>query len=465
MISLSDAVLGKINNPIQLPSNGGDPRIGFYITNGSGSGSINWSYGDLIKNGTITSKLEDYAYNCSLTFMRGDIEISEIDNLWVPGSRVYVYVGFGTNVLGLGAFCIFGGHIDEVNFDSNAEEFSVSASGSIYHCLKESSMDETTTLTGLSHEVTASIMEIAGVTNYYATVGIYEWTYTYKPTDDCLTALEQMYPIFPKDGNEQPGFGIISGPTDRIIFGYWRHRVDAQYGGIPVGNYYFNLETDAFSRSVRMNSDKCYSKVRATGKAADGVDLTPYTVDVLNFQSWNIPPNKIYHAEFNGYTMQDNLEDWANTIALELQHQGITNEISGPFRPQLTVGDIAYMTVGGTFTSNGVITSITHHLGLDGFKTDFSIDSSGVQIATSGWSSNVKWYGYNRRQKLAEIVKEIADETTEYRLNQFDNVSVQDAWDSEEEEELDLTPERNKMLIEYLGWNRQIFEPDDGEVL
>lgn len=464
MITIPSEVLEKINNPIQLPSNQGDPRIGFAIINGNGTGEFNWTYSDYVKSGTISSKLEDYSYSCSLTFIRGDIDLDEIGNLWVPGSKISVYVGYGTNDPLGGAINLFSGHIDEIDWESSYEDFTVSATGSIAHCLKQCSMGETITLTGLSHEVTAEIMDIAGVTDYYTTIGTYEWTYTYKPSDTCLTALEQMYPIFPRGGvdRDQPGFGILATPSDHIVFGYWRHRIDPECGGIPVENYIFDIGTDAFNKSTKIASDKCYSKVRATGKAADGVDLEPYTVNVINFIYWHIPENKIYHAEFNGYTMQDDLEDWAETIALELRLQGITDNISGPLRPQITVGDIASMTI-GSHGRQGVITEITHHIGIDGFKTDFSIDSSGVTVSASGWSSNMKWNGYNRRQKLAETVHEIAQQVTHQTIDQYDSISIQDVWDPEEEEEKEIIPERNKTTIIFDGRSWQDLLPSDDE--
>lgn len=462
MITLSEAALAKVNNPMQLPSNQGDPYCVLWVQTVDGGAVINkFSY--YIKSGTITSKYDDYSYNMSLTLIKAD-ETLDYNSHFVPGAKVSLIASFGYNVaLGI-SIPLFNGTVDECSWDEDGETFTISATSHILHFLKECTMGDVNELTGLSHEVGSEIMDLAGVLSYYITVGTYEWTYTYKSSDTCLSALEQMYPIFPKGGTyeNEPGFGILEAPTGYVVFGYWRDRIDENNHGVPVGNYIFNVGSDCYSMSTRMCSDKCYSKVYATGKAADGVDLEEIKVNISNLANWTIPPNKIYHAHFNGYTMQEMLEDWAETIALELKDQGITREFSGPFRPQLTVGDIASMTF-SNYGQQGVITSITHHVGMDGFSTDFSVDSGGVYSAVSGWSSSMKANGYNRRMKLADIVHEIAEETAEEALLYHDPISIENMWDSEEEEEKDLITHRNELKIAYDGRNWQDLLPSNDE--
>lgn len=460
MITLSPEVLAKINNPMQLPSNQGDPYCILWVQNESG-GTVYSKFSDYIQSGSVSSKYDDYSYNMSLTLIKAD-ETLDYDSHFTPGAKVTLWTSFGYNVISGISIPLFSGHVDECSWDEDGETFTISATSNINHLLKECTMGDVNELTGLSHEVGEAIMDLAGVLTYYITIGTYEWTYTYKPSDTCLAALEQMYPIFPKDGYDNPGFGILESPSGYVVFGYWRDRVDDTKHGIPVGNYIFNVKNDIYSFSTRMCGDRCYSKVYATGKASDGVDLEPVDVSVSNLAGFNIPENKIYHANFNGYTMQDMLEDWADTVALELQFQGITRDFNGPFRPQLTVGDIASMTF-DNYGQQGVITSITHHVGLDGFSTDFSVDSGGVYSAVSGWSSQMKANGYNRRQKLADIVHEIAEETAEKALSMHDPISIQNMYDEEGEEEVDIITHRNELKIAYDGRNWQDLMPSDDE--
>lgn len=462
MIAVSQAVLNKINNPLQLPSNQGDPQLSVYLE----ADNVSVDVGQFVKSGTISSRYDDYIYNVSLTFLRaaagqgiGGIENPDLP--FYPGAKCNIFVKFGS---GSGNIPIAFFHIAEVSWDGDGETFTVSGTNNIGSLLTQCCMGDTLELTGVSHEVGAAIMDIAGVDNYVITYGEYEWTYTYKPNDTCLAALEQMYPIFPKKG-DTPGFGILEKPDGTVVFGYWVDRQEE----LPVGSYAFDAYHDCWTVSTRKTLDKCYSKVIATGKAADGVDLESVTVDITNYNTWVIPENKIYFADFNGYTMQELLQDWAETVALELQFQGITDDITGPFRPQLTVGDIGYMTIGNV-GRQGVITSITHHIGMDGFSTDFSMDSGGVYSAASGWSSNMKANGYNRRQKLADTIKEIADEATNKALSMNDTVSVQNKFvepeegeESEEPEEADILYERNIMTIVYDGRNWQDLLPSNSQ--
>lgn len=458
MINVSAAMLAKINNPMQLPSNQGDPYCSLWVYS---QGAVYSNFSDYIQSGTISSKYDDYSYNCSLTMIKGD-ETLDFDSHFLPGTKIMITASFGYGVVSGANVPLFYGHVDETSWDEDGETFTISATSNINHLLKECTMGEVNELTGLSHEVGSEIMELAGVTTYYITIGTYEWTYTYKSSDTCLSALEQMYPIFPKDGYGNPGFGILESPEGYVVFGYWRDRMDPSVHGVPVETYVLNVGSDCFTLSTRMCSDKCYSKVYATGKAADGVDLEEIHVDVQNFANWDIPENKIYHANFNGYTMQDMLEDWAETIALELQFQGITRDFTGPFRPQITVGDIAAMSF-SNYGQQGVITSITHHIGLEGFSTDFTVDSGGVYSAVSGWSSQMKANGYNRRQKLADTVHEIAEQVTEKALNEYDPISIQNMWDEEGEEEVDIVTHRNELKIAYDGRNWQDLLPSNDE--
>lgn len=459
MINVSSAMLEKINSPIQLPYDQGDPHLGFLIHDNQG-GQLYSDFGNYVKSGTISCTYDNFAYSLSLTLIRGSINVFG-NRLFVPGARVNAFVTYGPyNELGE-TIPMFSGTIDEVNMDPDSDTFTISATSDITHLLKETTMDEISQLYGLCHVVGETIMDQAEVPDYYITEGTYEWTYTYKPTDTCLSALEQMYPIFPKDGYGNPGFGILEKPGGGVVFGYWRDLTGVEHG-LPVGNYSFDIG-EAFSFNIRMTGDKCYSKVRATGKAADGVDLTPYSVDVNNIFFFDVPTNKIYHAEFNGYTHQDLLEDWAETIADELSGQGIIAEGTIPFRPQFTVGDILTFTGSELLIGiDGVITSITHHVGLDGFKTDLTIETGGVETAITGWTSQMKANGYNRRQKLADIVKEIADQTTEKALDLHDPISVQASYDTEGEE-VEVVVERNKTTFVYDGRNWQDLLPSDEE--
>lgn len=444
MINVSSTMLAKINSKMQLPYNQGDPHLYFLIHNNRG-GQLYSEFNEYIKSGTISCTYDNFAYSLNLTLIRGNINIHG-NQLFVPGSRVNLSVGYGPDSeFAEPPVPLFSGTIDEMDMDPDGETFSISATSDITHLLKETSMNDIITLTGYSHEVGELIMDQAEVPDYYITHGTYEWTYTYKASDSCLSALEQMYPIFPKDGYGDPGFGILEKPGGGVVFGYWRDLTDTNHG-LPVGQFTYNIGS-AYSVNIRMTGDKCYSKVRATGKAADGFDLEPVEASVSNIFFFDVPTNKIYHANFNGYTMQDDLQDWAETIADELSGKGMVVELSISMRPNWTVGDVLVLTGDELLAQiDGVITSITHHVGVDGFKTDLTLETGGVETAITGWTSQMKYNGYNRRQKLDDIVREIADQAAEEALNYHDPISVQESYDTEGEE-VEVVAERNKTTI------------------
>ena len=70
-------------------------------------------------------------------------------------------------------------------------------------------------------------------------------------------------------------------------------------------------------------------------------------------------------------------ESYANQIADSLQYVGKIESFTGPFRPQLLLGDEAMIVNSEGSTSLGLITEITHRFGKDGFYTDFTVDSGG----------------------------------------------------------------------------------------
>ena len=71
------------------------------------------------------------------------------------------------------------------------------------------------------------------------------------------------------------------------------------------------------------------------------------------------------------------VEKYAKQIAESLQYVGKIESFTGPFRPQLILGDEAVIIDSDGSTSLGLITEITHRFGKEGFYTDFTVDSGG----------------------------------------------------------------------------------------
>ena len=117
MITLSDAILAKINNPIQLPVNNGEPILIFWISNPAvANGAIYTQFQNYVKDGTITSVYDGYNYSANLTMLKGMLATSNfMDNsMFQPGARINLFVKFGetSTETPIGLFC---GTIDEVD--------------------------------------------------------------------------------------------------------------------------------------------------------------------------------------------------------------------------------------------------------------------------------------------------------------------------------------------------------------
>lgn len=467
MQNVTQEILNKIKNPIQLPANSSTPIVVAGIHGPDPEEGqptpITYAIGNFIKNGILTVRYEDYSYNLSLTMLRA-VKVALPDAPFMPESVITIAIAFGnTN----NPVTICRTYIDEINDDEDSETFTVTATGAISHYLKASQCGEMTRLTGLSHEVLTAIMDHAGVKTYEFREGTYLWTYTFKMDDTCYTSVEEVCKQFPRGGEQrdQPGFGIMETPTGNVFVGYWRHKQEI----LPWGAYAFSDGRDVFTKSTRISNDSCYSKIIATGKDVAGLDLEPIVIDVTNFRGVTAPPNKIFFAEFNGSTNQENLQDWATVVLSELSNAGVTKEFTGPIRPQLTVGDVAVITddpdnwvmpnvpTEDFINSAYAITSITHRFGEDGFSTDFSADSSGVMSLVTGWTSTLRAMGYNRHQNLVDLINKIADQISTENQNKHDPTTIQyETYDPDDGHGINPKPaEKNILNFTLMPWDYQ----------
>lgn len=434
--------MARIANPLQLPTNDGEPHLIAMIV------GTQTDISDHIESGTISSKYDDYVYTLTLNIYSAPFTQNPAQFPFKPGMKLSLYVYFGADSSDSIPLCF--ATIDEVSYTTGQETFSISGRNNIGHFLKETQMGEMIEVSGVSHEVVPAILEHAGIFDYYVTQGTFEWTYNFKATDTSLTAIEEVCKMFPIIREyDMPGFRIAETPSGKVIVGY--PAAFNEY--LPTRTYAFSAGKDCFSRSFRLSSDECYSYVYANGKDDEGVDLAQVILPVENHVGWTIPANKIYFADFNGATDQVTLHEWAEKVVMDLQTPGDTEDYTGPFRPQITVGDIGIVT-GDDWSKTGVITSIVHHVGKKGFSTDFTVDSGGVYNATTGWSSTMRAYGYNRRQKLADIVREIAEEVTDQTVAMHDPIYVEEQqYDEDTGEPIDTPDERNIVKITYNGTN------------
>lgn len=99
--------------------------------------------------------------------------------------------------------------------------------------------------------------------------------------------------------------------------------------------------------------------------------------DVASFSGWNLQSNKTLFVQVAEGTSTANAQAIATELAGRLESVGKVETFTGPFRPQLLVGDGATIMDSEGNTELGLITEITHNFGKSGFTTNFTVDSGG----------------------------------------------------------------------------------------
>lgn len=290
-------------------------------------------------------------------------------------------------------------YLDSVDFDSRSATVPISGRNNIGFKLTQSTFDEVVEVTAFPHDMAKDICSRANITKLVIQAADEEREFSFQADQTLMSGLEQICSLY-------PGWKIIELPSGTIVMGY-RTFVDGYQGN----GYYVFEKGSVFKRKTKRSCDAAYTKVRITGKDAEGNDLEPVVIPVNNYKQWDLPPNKTYHESMpDGFT-QAELQAYAELVAESLQYVGIGEDFTGSFQPQLCIGDIAAVDNGdGTSTALGIITSIKHSFGKSGYTTDFSTDSGGILMEPLAAENGVitmtrPLNGYNRKQNLKDLIQ------------------------------------------------------------
>lgn len=146
------------------------------------------------------------------------------------------------------------------------------------------------------------------------------------------------------------------------------------YAGFTSNSRYtFQRNKDIFSRSIIRDDQDAYRRV-----CVHNQDFSIKVFrDVATYSGWNLQANKTLYVNIPEGTSLSDAEIYANQIANNLQYVGKIESFTGPFRPQLILGDEAVIVSENGNLNLGLITEITHRFGKEGFYTDFTVDSGG----------------------------------------------------------------------------------------
>lgn len=180
----------------------------------------------------------------------------------------------------------------------------------------------------------------------------------------------------------------------------------------PIGHYTFTRELDVKTRSIDRSMDDIYSRIGVKYQV-DKADAYVF-VTVKTWPAWVVPSHRTNFIDAPEGATQQQAQALAESTALDMQFVGIGEELDGPIRPELLVGDIAQISEdgGSTSTITGIITEVRHNMGEDGFFTSFYTDSGGtvmqVQIDDEGSMVEVTRTSKTRhRRRLGNAVKKI----------------------------------------------------------
>jgi len=335
--------------------------------------------------------------------------IKNVDNDWIdaeaslfePGARLQLGAAYGEgDVYPIGA-----AYVDECDHDPQSATVPISGRNAIGFYLKDSTFGDCAgDKTGTYDELVKRFLAYAGVSKYNVQTGNGDVTFTLKPTDTVLAAIDYMHDTVYY--NAALPMAVAEAPDGTVISGY-QSFVD-QY--LPPSYFTFVLGREAFKRKTAKRADAAYVAVYVTGKGASG-DLTPVQLAVPHYTYWALPGKKIKHITApENINTQALLQWYAEQQVKALQYVGIGEDFTGPLRPQMLVGDVAEITEDGQAVTLGIITEVKHTLSVQGWTTQFTVDSGGdISVVEGGVRTTASGqYGYNRRQRMVDVIRKVA---------------------------------------------------------
>lgn len=290
----------------------------------------------------------------------GNVAISEESSLLSPGSKVEFELVMGdSEPYPMGVF-----YVDRSNFSLLSEAISVDGRNIIGKALGDQSFDEKNSYTYMVlHEILKDILFRANISSDEMLVENTSTSAGYQ-FDAKMSCLEGIMEIL----KALDGWQIKELVDGTVVIGF------SNYAGFTRNTTYtFYRDKDIFTRSIVRDDQEAYRRVCVHNQ---DFSLKVYR-EVETYTGWNLQANKTLYVNVPEGTSVSDAERYANQIALRLQYVGKIESFTGPFRPQLSLGDEAVIVSDKGTSILGLITEITHKFGKDGFYTDFTVDSGG----------------------------------------------------------------------------------------
>ena len=320
------------------------------------SGSIKFSMDTPIASFTLSL---DNPINDNPEY-EGNVAISEKSSLLSPGSKVLFEFLIGdSEPYPMGTF-----YVDRSSFELLGESISVDGRNIIGKALGDQSFDEENIYPyQLLHLALKDILYKANISsdemlvqNTTLSAGYqfdYEMSFI-EGIQEILKALDNWQIKELVDGTVVIGAASYAGFTSNSTYTFYRNK-------------------DIFTRNIVRDDQESYRRVCVHNQ---DYSIKVYR-DVETYTGWNLQANKTLYINVPEGTALSDAESYAAQIADSLQYVGKIESFTGPFRPQIILGDEAVIVDSEASASLGLITEITHRFGKDGFYTDFTVDSGG----------------------------------------------------------------------------------------
>lgn len=295
------------------------------------------------------------------TEIEGPVVMNEKSTLLSPGAKIIFRFGMGDDFeeYEMGTF-----YVDRSNYSVLSNTASVDGRNLIGKALKDQTLNENNVISyDIITNIINGILEKAnlGIDQYEVEYDATYRRFRFDPSKTVYSALEEIF-------RTMVDWKMEETVQEEIIVG------SPSFGLFPTrGMYNFQRDKDIFSRSITMDDQGSYRKVCVHDS---DWNIQIYE-DVSSFSGWNLQSNKTLFVQVAEGTSISNARAIATELAGRLESVGKVETFTGPFRPQLLVGDGATIMDSEGNTELGLITEITHNFGKSGFTTNFTVDSGG----------------------------------------------------------------------------------------
>lgn len=290
----------------------------------------------------------------------------EDDSLVKPGMKFELTLKMGDSE----EYPISVQYIDRVDMGATRGEIAVDTRSISGKALKDQTFDEKNEYPYQTYHLNViALLENAGITDYSVQdTGTWQFGIKFPPN---MTFIEGLFEMIDNSLN----WKVVEDQDGKIIAGSTETYSPIQRNS----RYEFNRGSDVWSRDIVRDDTDVYSRV--CGKfdlTTEGVTETQYIyASVINEADWDVAAQKTFYIDFPKESDTLEVTEILEEIADRLAKAGVQETFIGPIRPHLLTGDEAKITSDTGSKIIGLITSVRHLLGRNGFYTEFTVDSSG----------------------------------------------------------------------------------------